>query len=145
MSGADEPGGQATDESVGDQSAAFAVLADPALHGGPVARFDTHGAVVFAGPSDVYKIKRAVRLPYMDLSTVALRRAACAAEVAINRAYAPDLYRGVVAIVRRGAGSPWRRRRTRRPAPSTTPSTCAASTSGRRSITSPSGATSTAP
>ncbi|MQT13502.1 bifunctional aminoglycoside phosphotransferase/ATP-binding protein [Segnochrobactrum spirostomi] len=105
MSGADEPGGHAADQSAADQSAAFAVLADPSIHGGgAVVRFDTHGAVVFAGPTDVYKIKRAVRLPYMDLSTVGLRHAACAAEVAINRAYAPDLYLGVVAIVRRGGG-----------------------------------------
>lgn len=115
MSGADEPGGHAAHkipagQGTADQSAAFALLADPSTHGLPpgdgasIARFDTHGAVVFAGPRDVYKIKRAVRLPYMDLSTVALRRAACTAEVAVNRAYAPDLYLGMVAIVRRGAG-----------------------------------------
>lgn len=82
------------------QEAIFAFLADPATHDSdePVERIDTNGAAVFLAGPDVYKVKRAVRFPFMDLSTLDKRRTTCEAEVAINRRYAPDLYRGVVPI-----------------------------------------------
>ncbi|MHB2169889.1 bifunctional aminoglycoside phosphotransferase/ATP-binding protein [Alsobacter sp. R-9] len=90
---------------VEDQSAVFAFLAEPATHGVPVTRIDTHGAmVVLAGPV-AYKAKRAVRFPFMDYSTLAKRRAACEAEVAVNAAHAPGLYRGVVAVTREPGGA----------------------------------------
>ena len=89
---------------VADQSEIFDFLADPGTHGGPVRRIDTHGAVVFLAGENAWKVKRAVRFPFMDFSTLAKRKAACAAEVAINRPNAPDLYRGVVPIVRDGDG-----------------------------------------
>jgi hypothetical protein len=41
----------------------------------------------------VLKIKRAVRLPYLDYSTLDKRRHACAEEFTINRRYAPQIYR----------------------------------------------------
>ncbi len=86
---------------VEDQSAAVALLADPATHGGaPVARIDTHGAILFLAGERVCKLKRAVRYPYMDFSTPALREAACRAEVALNRRTAPQLYLGVAPLVR---------------------------------------------
>jgi uncharacterized protein len=49
------------------QEPVFAFMADPATHGGAaVERIDTHAASVFlAGPS-AYKIKRAVRFPFLD-------------------------------------------------------------------------------
>ena len=55
-----------------DQSDVFAFLANPATHGlrEPVTRIDTHGAAVFLAGGDVYKIKRAVRFPFMDYSTL---------------------------------------------------------------------------
>ena len=61
-------------------------------------RFDTHGAVVVLAGRRAYKLKRAVRYPYMDFSTPARREAACRAEVAVNRRTAPDLYLGVEPI-----------------------------------------------
>jgi len=63
------PGG---DVSGADQSAVFALLQDPATHGlrEPVIRIDTHGAAVFLAGADVYKVKRAVRFPFMDFSTL---------------------------------------------------------------------------
>ncbi|MFT0860722.1 AAA family ATPase [Ancylobacter sp. G4_0304] len=91
---------------VADQSAVFDLLAAPPTHGiaGDVRRIDTHGAVVFLAGEDVYKVKRAVRFDFMDLSTLEKRRAACAREIAVNAANAPDIYLGLVAVTREGAG-----------------------------------------
>ena len=90
---------------VEDQSATIAFLADPASHGGvAVERIDTHGATVFLAGTRAYKVKRAVRYPYMDFSTLELRRVNCEREVALNRRTAPDLYLGVEAVVRAADG-----------------------------------------
>ena len=72
-----------------DQRAVFDLLADPATHGisGPVKRIDTHAAAVFLAGPDVYKVKKAIRFPFMDQSTLALRRHACDAEVLVNRRF----------------------------------------------------------
>ena len=66
----------------------------------PERRIDTTGAVVFLCRERAYKLKRAVKFPYMDLSTLELRAAYCRAEVAINRTLAPQLYLGVMAVSR---------------------------------------------
>src|SRR5277367_6042145 len=88
-----------------DQRAIVAFLADPASHGGaPVERVTTHISELFLAGDRVYKLKRAVVLPYLDFSRSAGRRAACAAEFAINRRTAPHLYLGVAPIVRDAAG-----------------------------------------
>ncbi len=80
-------------------------LADPATHGGSaVTRIDTHAASVFLTGQRALKIKRAVRFPFLDFSTLENRKAACAAEIEVNRFYAPGLYRGVVAITRAADG-----------------------------------------
>ncbi|MDQ0511205.1 bifunctional aminoglycoside phosphotransferase/ATP-binding protein [Ancylobacter amanitiformis] len=94
------------DHVVADQQPVFALLADPATHGitGPVRRIDTHGAVVFLAGKDVYKIKRAVRFPFMDLSTLERRHGACQRELEVNRDNAPGLYLGLVPIVAREGG-----------------------------------------
>jgi aminoglycoside phosphotransferase family enzyme/predicted kinase len=86
------------------QSAVFAFLADPATHGlaEPVVRIDTHAACVFLAGEDAYKVKRAVKFPFLDFSTLEVRRRACENEVAVNRENAPGLYLGVVPIVRAG-------------------------------------------
>jgi uncharacterized protein len=61
----------------------------------PAKRIDTHGAVVFLSGDRAYKLKRAVKFPYMDFSTPERRRAMCEAEVEINRRLAPEIYLGV--------------------------------------------------
>jgi len=89
------------------QDAALAFLAAGRSHGlpeGTVRRIDTHGAVVFLAGETAYKVKRAVKLPYFDYSTLALRAAACAAELALNRPLAPTLYRRVDWVTRRPDG-----------------------------------------
>src|SRR6187455_2464617 len=80
-------------------------LGDAGSHGGvPVKRIDTHAALVFLAGDRVLKIKRAVRFPFLDFSTLGKRRAACEAEIKVNRAFAPAIYRGVVPITRDSAG-----------------------------------------
>lgn len=88
---------------VEDQSEQIAFLDRPDAYPDAAARierFDTHGAVVFLAGDRAYKLKRAVRFPYMDFSTLARRAEVCAAEVRINRRTAPDLYLGVAAVER---------------------------------------------
>ena len=82
----------------------FAFLQDPATYGRtePVIRIDTHGAAVFLAGPDVYKVKRAVRFPFMDFSTIEKRHAVCEAELVVNRGNAPGLYLGTVPITRVG-------------------------------------------
>jgi aminoglycoside phosphotransferase family enzyme/predicted kinase len=65
----------------------------------------THGAKVFLAGDDVIKIKRAVRLPYLDFSTLAARKHYCEREIALNAAGAPGIYRGAVAITRQDDGT----------------------------------------
>jgi|HubBroStandDraft_1064217.scaffolds.fasta_scaffold01534_7 aminoglycoside phosphotransferase family enzyme/predicted kinase len=88
------------------QNEVFSFLQSPATHGGTetVIRIDTHGAAVFLAGPNVYKVKRCIKFPFMDFSTLAKRREACEAELMVNRANAPDLYLGVVPITRDGAG-----------------------------------------
>ena len=89
-----------------DQGEVFTFLADPATHGAeePVRRIDTHGAAVFLAGADAYKVKRAVRYPFMDFSTLEKRKAACERELAVNRDNAPGIYLGCVPITRSAAG-----------------------------------------
>jgi uncharacterized protein len=86
------------------QEAVFGFLADPNSHklSEPVERVDTANAVVFLAGADVYKLKRAVKFPFMDLSTLEKRRDACEAEIAVNRPLAPDIYLSALPIVRQG-------------------------------------------
>jgi len=80
-------------------------LSDPATHAGsPVERIDTHAASLFLAGDRVFKIKRAVRFPFLDFTTLRRRRAACEAEIAVNRAYAPTIYRGAHPITRETNG-----------------------------------------
>ena len=67
----------------GGQLDVFALLQDPATYGRtePVIRIGTHGAAVFLAGPDVYKVKRATRLPCMDFSTLEKRHAVCEAEL----------------------------------------------------------------
>src|SRR5712691_8746990 len=86
------------------QERVFAFLTDPATH--PlVHRVDTHAASVFLEGGRALKIKRAVRFPFLDYSTLAKRKAACEEELRINRPFAPQIYRRAVAITRENDGS----------------------------------------
>src|SRR5882757_8968438 len=87
------------------QQAVIDFLANPATHGGAeVQRVDTHAAMVFLAGERAIKIKRAVKFPFLDFSTLEKRKAACEAEIEVNRAYAPAIYRRVVAVTREADG-----------------------------------------
>jgi hypothetical protein len=89
------------------QAEAVAFLADVASFGlsrGSVETISTHGATVFLAGDRAYKIKRAVRFPYMDFSTLPRRKAALERELEINRPNAPSLYLGLVPLTRSGDG-----------------------------------------
>lgn len=60
----------------------------------------THSGVVVLLGDLAYKVKRPVRLGFLDFSTLASRRAVCAREVELNRQFAPDVYLGVGALRR---------------------------------------------
>src|SRR5579862_3646404 len=85
-----------------DQTAVFEFLGDPRTHGlnEAVKRIDTHAAAVFLAGDNVYKVKRAIKFPFLDFSTLDRRHAGCLAEVSVNRRYAPDLYLGVMPVTR---------------------------------------------
>ncbi|WP_244620940.1 phosphotransferase, partial [Bradyrhizobium elkanii] len=90
--------GAATGET--GQAAVLSFLAGSGQPNAPVQRIDTHCSIVFLEPSRVLKIKRAVKLPYLDFSTLEKRRCACEDEIAVNKRHAPSIYRGVVPITR---------------------------------------------
>ena len=71
----------------------------------PVVRLDTHISHIFLAGDRAYKLKRAVRLDYLDFSTLAKRRQACMTELWLNRRTAPDLYLYVQSINRQADGS----------------------------------------
>ena len=86
-------------EADGTQTAVIDFLAAPATYGGtPVKRIDTHAASVFLTGDRAYKIKRAVRFPFLDYSTLERRKTACTTEIAVNRPFAPAIYLRAVPI-----------------------------------------------
>jgi aminoglycoside phosphotransferase family enzyme/predicted kinase len=69
-----------------------------------VERIDTHGAMIFLAGSRAYKLKRAVKLSYLDFSTLARRKAVCEREMALNSPAAPKLYKRLVPVTRVAGG-----------------------------------------
>ena len=59
---------------------------------------------MFLGADTVWKLKKAVRLPFLDFTRVADRHRFCERELVLNAPAAPGLYRDVVPIVRTRAG-----------------------------------------
>lgn len=88
-----------------DQQAVIDFLGTPATYGDrAVKRVDTHAAAVFLTADRVLKIKRAVTFPFLDFSTLEKRKAACEAELEVNRPFAPAIYKRVVPITRAADG-----------------------------------------
>src|SRR5215467_10463443 len=90
------------------QSEVMAFLRRPSSYGldenAAVETAETHISIVFLAGDRAYKLKRAVKFPYLDFSTAELRLAACEAELALNRRTAPELYLEVRALSRRPDG-----------------------------------------
>ena len=96
--------------SAATQDAVFELLGNPETYGAaaaakPVTRYQTHAAFVFLAGNRAYKVKRAVRYPFLDFSSLDKRKAACEAELNINRKFAPQLYHRIVPITRQSDGA----------------------------------------
>lgn len=86
-------------------TALVAALRDPRAFAHPVDTvqlIETHISWVLLAGEFAYKIKKPVKLPFLDFTGLAERRFFCEEEMRLNRRTAPDLYLGVVAI----AGDP---------------------------------------
>ena len=76
-------------------------LCDPAVYDHDVESvrvIETHISWVLLTGSYVYKIKKPVRFPFVDFSTLRRRRTFCEEELRLNLRLAPDLYLDVVPI-----------------------------------------------
>jgi uncharacterized protein len=71
---------------------------------GEVARRESHMSWVFLTKDRAYKLKKPVRFPYLDFTTLARREAACRAEIKLNRRLAPGVYLGVAPLLISAAG-----------------------------------------
>jgi aminoglycoside phosphotransferase family enzyme/predicted kinase len=76
-------------------------LSDPRCYGSRVTKVrvvQTHVSWVFLTGRFAYKVKKPVKLPFVDFSTLARRRHYCQEELRVNRRLAPKLYLSVVPI-----------------------------------------------
>ena len=89
-----------------DQRAVTSFLSEASSYGlsGPVEVMETHISRIFLVADRAFKMKRAVKLPYVDFSTPALRLAACEKERQLNARTTPELYLGVRQIYRTADG-----------------------------------------
>ncbi len=81
-------------------------LRDPAVVGGgaELELIQTHISVVLLCGERVFKLKKALHLPFLDYSTPALRERACRDELRLNRRLCDDVYLDVVALRRTPMG-----------------------------------------
>lgn len=89
-----------------DQKAVTTFLNDASSYrlSGPVEVMETHISRIFLVADRAFKMKRAVKLPYVDFSTPVFRLAACEKELALNARTTPELYLGVRCIYRAADG-----------------------------------------
>ena len=71
---------------------------------GTVARRETHVSHVFLAGQFAYKLKKPVKFPFLDASTLVRRKRFCRLELSLNRRLAPDVYLGTVPVVETSAG-----------------------------------------
>ncbi|MEW6690372.1 MAG: AAA family ATPase, partial [Pseudomonadota bacterium] len=86
----------------------IAALRDPTRYPHPVQEVEvveTHISWVLLAGEYAYKLKKPVRLAFLDFSTLEARKRFCEEELRLNRRTAPGLYLEVVPIVQ-GAGGP---------------------------------------
>ena len=69
-----------------------------AIDGRPVRLIETHISWVLLTDALAYKLKKPVRLPFLDFMTLAARRRFCEEELRLNRRLAPALYLDVVDV-----------------------------------------------
>ncbi len=99
-----KPAGASMAASLADK---VATLSDPASYPHPAHDFErkeTHMSFVFLAGDKVYKLKKPVRFPYLDYSTLEKREAACRAELSLNRRLAPQVYERVAPLTQTPQG-----------------------------------------
>jgi uncharacterized protein len=69
-----------------------------AREGKPVRLVETHISWVLLADTLAYKLKKPVRLPFLDFTTLAARRRYCEEELRLNRRFAPSLYLDVAEV-----------------------------------------------
>ena len=69
------------------------------------APIETHISAVFVGTDTVWKLKKAVRMPFLDFSPLEARAHFLRREMALNKPAAPGIYRDIIAVIRRPDGS----------------------------------------
>ena len=82
-------------------------LSSPGSYDPPPSRVEveeTHMSVVFFAGDYVYKLKRPIRLGFIDWRSLEARRMSCEAEHAINQELAPGVYLRTESVVQRGDG-----------------------------------------
>lgn len=75
-----------------------------AADGMPATLIETHISWLLLGRSTAYKLKKPLRLPFLDGTTLAARRRFCQEELRLNRRLAPSLYLDVVEVCDNGQG-----------------------------------------
>ena len=65
---------------------------------GPIQAIETHMSWVFLTDRHAYKLKKPVRMPFLDFSTVERRRHFCQEELRLNRRLAAETYLAVLAL-----------------------------------------------
>lgn len=73
---------------------------------GRVETLETHMSWVFLTDRHAYKLKKPVRLAFLDFSTLRARERDCREEIRLNRRLAPDTYLGVVPLTMDEGGNP---------------------------------------
>jgi aminoglycoside phosphotransferase family enzyme/predicted kinase len=90
-----------------DLASLIDALSRPAAYPFPVADVrvvQTHISAVFLAGPFAYKVKKPVNPGFLDFSTLDRRHHFCQEEVRLNRRLAPDVYLGVVPVVRADGG-----------------------------------------
>ncbi len=65
----------------------------------------THLSVVCLAGESAYKLKKSIRLPFADFSTLEKRKHYCEEELRLNRRLCPQVYRGVIPLRRAADGT----------------------------------------
>lgn len=84
-----------------DTDAKLTFLQNPQSYGQPGRRLiciETHMSWVFLVGARVFKLKKPVRLPLLDFTTIQAREHFCREEVRLNARLAPGVYLGVMAL-----------------------------------------------
>ena len=92
---------EATMRTVSDTLTLARSLADPTVLGHAVTDvevIETHISVVLLAGLFAYKLRKPVRMPFLDFRRLAARKLDCERELALNRRWAPGIYRAVITI-----------------------------------------------